>query len=230
MIAHAVDVDVAIVPDDTLSFAVKARNDPSRRLDMHDYSTILQISSWGVSVQKVSAGEREEIHFWCYTDFYKWSILRQNNKMALSLQIFTSGDFKQKNDFVFRSVDAQAIATAIEYYIEKFMGRMHLRREVDELDDDGNLRKTPSPKNAGAGNGASGAGGNGAGGVSQQKPVPPAAAEPPKPPVNLMDDLLDNGDVMGGSNAMGGGMGTQHEPAKNVTPKASSISLSFFLF
>ena len=132
MMARAVDLDVAMVPDDTLSFSVKARTDPSRRLELHDYSTSLTISAWGVSVQKLSAGEREEVHFWCYTDFYKWSILRQNGKLALSLQIFTTGDFKTKADFVFRSVDAQAIATAIEYYIEKFMSRMHLRRELDE--------------------------------------------------------------------------------------------------
>jgi hypothetical protein len=122
VLAHAVDSDVAIVPDDTLSFAVKARSDPSRRLDLNDYSTTLQISAWGVSVQKVSGGEREEVHFWCYTDFYKWSILRQNGKLALSLQIFTSSDFKHKHDYVFRSLSAQAIATAIEYYIEKVGG------------------------------------------------------------------------------------------------------------
>jgi hypothetical protein len=123
LIARAVDVDVAIVPDDTLSFAVKARNDTSRKLEASDYSTLLQISAWGLSVQRVFGGEREEVYFWCYTDFYKWSILRQSGKLALSLQIFTSGDFKQKRDFIFRSVDAQAIATAIEYYIEKFMSR-----------------------------------------------------------------------------------------------------------
>ena len=132
LIARAVDVDVAIVPDDTLSFAVKARNDTSGKLEANDYSTLLQISAWGLSVQRVFGGEREEVWFWCYTDFYKWSILRQNGKLALSLQIFTSGDFKQKSDFIYRSVDSQAIATAIEYYIEKFMSRMHLRREVDE--------------------------------------------------------------------------------------------------
>jgi hypothetical protein len=67
MIARAVDTDVAIVPDDTLSFAVKARSDPSRRLEINDYSTTLQISAWGVSVQRVTGADREEIHFWCYT-------------------------------------------------------------------------------------------------------------------------------------------------------------------
>ena len=125
VVARAVDSDVAIVPDDTLSFAVKARSDPSRRLDLNDYSTTLQISAWGVSVQKLSSGEKEEVHFWCYTDFYKWSILRQNGKLALSLQIFTSSDFKHKHDFVFRSLDAQAIATAIEYYIEKVLTQLY---------------------------------------------------------------------------------------------------------
>lgn len=54
-----------------------------------------------------------------YTDFYKWSIIRQDGKLAISLNVFTSSDFKSKTDFIFRSTESQAIATAIEFYIEK---------------------------------------------------------------------------------------------------------------
>jgi hypothetical protein len=133
LIAAAVDEDVAIVPDDTLSFYVKARIDPSKRLDPNDYNTILQVSTWGVSVQKVLAGgTRAEIQFWCYTDFYKWYVMKQNYKTALSVQIFSEGNFKKKLEWVFRTPDAEKISTAIEYYIEKFMSRMHLRRELEE--------------------------------------------------------------------------------------------------
>jgi len=185
MIAGAVDTDVAIVPDDTLSFAVKARSDPSKRLDLNDYSTTLQISAWGVSVQKVTGAERDEVHFWCYTDFYKWSILRQNGKLALSLQIFTSGDFKQKADFVFRSLDAQAIATAIEYYIEKFMSRMHLRRELDEVGSDG------QPK------------------AVKQAPAAAKAAAVAEPAPDLLGDLLGGDDV-----GLGAGMAVPEVPGK----------------
>lgn len=109
-------------------------------------------------------------------DFYKWSILRQSGKLALSLQIFTSGDFKQKADFVFRSLDAQAIATAIEYYIEKFMSRMHLRRELDEVGADG------KPKAV----------------VAAKAPPSPAAAAVEAP------DLL--GDLLGDEVGIGAGM------------------------
>ena len=133
LIAAAVDEDVAIVPDDTLSFYVKARIDPSRRLDPNDYNSILQVSTWGVSVQKVMpAGTRTEIQFWCYTDFYKWYVMKQNYKTALSVQIFSEGNFKKKMEWVFRTPDAEKISTAIEYFIEKFMSRMHLRRELEE--------------------------------------------------------------------------------------------------
>jgi hypothetical protein len=88
LIASAVDEDVAIVPDDTLSFMVKARLDPSTRLDLNDYTTVLQVSTWGVSVQKImSMGTRKEIQFWCYTDFYKWyanDLLIRSNHYGVS--------------------------------------------------------------------------------------------------------------------------------------------------
>eukprot|EP00615_Pteridomonas_danica_P012023 CAMPEP_0114353490 /NCGR_PEP_ID=MMETSP0101-20121206/18704_1 /TAXON_ID=38822 ORGANISM="Pteridomonas danica, Strain PT" /NCGR_SAMPLE_ID=MMETSP0101 /ASSEMBLY_ACC=CAM_ASM_000211 /LENGTH=1247 /DNA_ID=CAMNT_0001494355 /DNA_START=20 /DNA_END=3763 /DNA_ORIENTATION=- len=133
LIAAAVDEDVAIVPDDTLSFYVKARIDPSRSLDPNDYTTILQVSTWGVSVQKMRLnGQRLEVQFWCYTDFYKWYVMKQNSKTALSVQIFSEGNFKKKLEWVFRTPDAEKISTAIEYFIEKFMSRMHLRRELEE--------------------------------------------------------------------------------------------------
>ena len=115
LIAAAVDEDVAIVPDDTLSFYVKARIDPSRRLDPNDYNTVLQVSTWGVSVQKLMPmGTRTEIQFWCYTDFYKWYVMKQNHKTALSVQIFSEGNFKKKLEWVFRTPDAEKISTAIE--------------------------------------------------------------------------------------------------------------------
>lgn len=76
LLANAVDEDVAIVPDDTMSFMVRARQDPSGKLDPYDYTTVLQISTWGVSVQMIdwSTGYRKELCFWCYTDFYKWLV------------------------------------------------------------------------------------------------------------------------------------------------------------
>ena len=64
LLSRSVDKDVAIVPDDTVTFSVKAKSDPSRRLDGSDYSTILQISAWGVSVQRNNGAERAEVFFW----------------------------------------------------------------------------------------------------------------------------------------------------------------------
>ena len=72
LIANAVDEDVAIVPDTTLNFKVKTTVDPSAQLDMKSATTVLQVSTWGVSIQKSVGGTRKEVMFWCYTDFYKW--------------------------------------------------------------------------------------------------------------------------------------------------------------
>ena len=113
--------------DDTLSFYVKARIDPSKRLDPNDYNTILQVSTWGVSVQKVGQmGTRNEIQFWCYTHFCKWHVMKQHYKTALNVQIFSEGNFKKKLEWVFRTPDAEKISTAME-----FMSRMLLRRELE---------------------------------------------------------------------------------------------------
>ena len=77
------DEDVAIVPDDTIKFSVKCRQDPTSQLETNDYSTVLEISAWGVSVQRVMQGTAREVFFWCYTDFYKWSILKQSGKVCV---------------------------------------------------------------------------------------------------------------------------------------------------
>jgi|TARA_B100000524_G_C23361288_1_gene265859 hypothetical protein len=40
--------------------------------------------------------------------------MKQNNKTALSVQIFSEGNFKKKLEWVFRTPDAEKISTAIE--------------------------------------------------------------------------------------------------------------------
>lgn len=74
---------------------------------------------------------RHRVFYWAYTDLYKWSILSQRGKIALQLTVFSSADYSQKQDFVFRTREAPKIASTIEYYIEKFMCVMHLRLEVE---------------------------------------------------------------------------------------------------
>ena len=161
----AVDEDVANVPDDFAQFVVKPRADPSHLLELNAYTTRLDVSAWGVSVVAVTPARDVEQLFWCYTDFYKWSVLNSaQGKAGILLNVFSSSDFKHKEDFVFRTADAPRLATTIEYvvcgapaaptvlyprrpaltrplslsslpryYIEKFMSRMSLRREIAVL-------------------------------------------------------------------------------------------------
>ncbi|GMI15081.1 hypothetical protein TrLO_g4140 [Triparma laevis f. longispina] len=139
LITTAVDEDVAIVPDDDLCFEVKTLKDPTDRLMKYDYSTMIKVSAWGVSVgTKNGKSEYHERFFWCYTDFYKWSVQNQFGKLTLFVSVFTNNDFSQssKQDFEFRSRQAVQLASAIEFYIEKFMSIMYLRNEGLEVEGD----------------------------------------------------------------------------------------------
>jgi len=132
VITRAIDEDVAIVPDDELIFLVKPRVDPSNKLLKNEYSTALKVSASGVSVcHAASNDELQEKFFWCYTDFFKWSILHHSGKTGLQVSVFTSTDFnvKDRQEYLFRTRDAVKLATAIEFYIEKFMAAMHLYLE-----------------------------------------------------------------------------------------------------
>ena len=81
----------------------------------------------------------------------------QFGKLTLFVSVFANNDFSQssKQDFEFRSRQAVQLASAIEFYIEKFMSIMYLRKEGlvsegggddypqyendgDEYDDQGN--------------------------------------------------------------------------------------------
>ena len=59
------------------------------------------------------------------------SILHHSGKTALQASVFTSADFdvKDRHEFLFRTRDAVKLATAVEFYIEKFMSIMHLYLE-----------------------------------------------------------------------------------------------------
>jgi hypothetical protein len=159
LIMRAVDEDVAILPDEELVFKVKPKVDPMGVLPATDYSTTLRISSHGVSVRTPdtsatgassnrttrrsslggvatlggsmgSAGPEREHYFWVYTDFYKWSLLSQAGKLALLVNVFADASFSRRNEYIFRNKEAVRLATAIEFFIEKFMSVMHLKLEA----------------------------------------------------------------------------------------------------
>ena len=160
LITRAVDEDVAILPDEDLVFKVKPKVDPMGILPATDYSTSLKVSAHGVSVctpdSSSSQGtlvpsyvagspyEREH-YFWVYTDFYKWSLISQGGKLALLVNVFADPSFSRRNEYIFRNKEAVRLATAIEYFIEKFMSVMHIRLEtVDGAFDD--VPAPPVPK------------------------------------------------------------------------------------
>lgn len=133
IITRAVDEDVAILPDEELNFKVKPKVDPSHLLNPNDYSTSLKVSANGISVCTPAPSNPSadfEHFFWAYTDFYKWSLLSQNNKLALLVNVFEDSSFQRRNEYIFRNKEAARLATAIEYFIEKFMSVMHIRLEL----------------------------------------------------------------------------------------------------
>jgi len=140
LITRAVDEDVAVLPDEELLFKVKPKVDPLGVLPSTDYSTSLKVSANGISVCTPNAssgsGDREH-YFWTYTDFYKWSLLSQSGKLALLVNVFADSSFSRRNEYIFRNKEAVRLATAIEYFIEKFMTVMHLRLELEEGAFDG---------------------------------------------------------------------------------------------
>jgi hypothetical protein len=132
ILTRAVDEDVAILPDEELVFKVKPKVDPLGVLPSTDYTTSLKVSAHGISVttpRKDVEGTEDEHYFWVYTDFYKWSLLSQNGKLALLVNVFSDASFSRRIEYVFRNKDAQRLATAIEFFIEKFMILMHMRLE-----------------------------------------------------------------------------------------------------
>jgi hypothetical protein len=135
LLTRAVDEDVAILPDEELVFKVKPKVDPLGVLPSTDYTTSLKVSAHGISVTTPNLrtdGPDVEHYFWVYTDFYKWSLLSQVGKLALLVNVFADASFSRRIEYIFRNKDAQRLATAIEFFIEKFMTLMHIRLETTE--------------------------------------------------------------------------------------------------
>jgi len=135
MLTRAVDEDVAIIPDEDIEFKVKAKVDPLGVFNAMDYSTSVMVSANAVCVVAPdppgSFNLRQQC-FWVYTDFYKWSLLSQNGKLALLVNVFSDATFSKRMEFIFRTKEAVRLATAIEFFIEKFMTAMHIQLELLE--------------------------------------------------------------------------------------------------
>lgn len=149
IITRAVDEDVAILPDEDLLFKVKPINPPNTLLPSTDYTTSLKVCSNGVSVTIPEGKDNleKEIFFWVYTDFYKWLLTAHGGKYALQVNVFTDSSFSRRDEYNFRNKEAIRLATAIEFFIEKFMSVMHIRLETMEVteqpsqNDNTNLHK-----------------------------------------------------------------------------------------
>jgi hypothetical protein len=151
MLTRAVDEDVAILPDEDLLFKVKAKVDPLAIFNPMDYSTQILVSANCVNVTSTQSIGSSNANLaltssevqerggkgkctWVYTDFYKWSLISERNKLALMVSVFSDETFKRRLEFHFRTKEAQRLATAIEFFIEKFMSVMHIMLETgDEI-------------------------------------------------------------------------------------------------
>lgn len=179
---RAVDEDVAILPDEELTFFVKPKVDPIGTLPSSDYTTVLKVSSNGVSVtcpDVSNAAIEREHYFWVYTDFYKWSLLTQGGKLALLLNVFADSTFTRRNEFIFRTKEAVRLSTAIEYFIEKFMSVMHVRLEVmdEQIEHEDNHRNQENQNEYF----------NDEDQFSQDVPPPAPSYLPPQQEVDLLD-------------------------------------------
>jgi hypothetical protein len=148
LITRAVDEDVAVLPDEELIFKVKPKVDPLSVLNPNDYSTILKVSANGIAVTSpnpISGGSDIEHYFWAYTDFFKWSLLSQAGKLALLVNVFADSTFTRRHEYIFRNKEAVRLATAIEFFIEKFMTVMHISLEATATEADYAVTATPAP-------------------------------------------------------------------------------------
>jgi hypothetical protein len=132
MLTRAVDEDVAILPDEDLLFKVKAKVDPLAIFNPMDYSTQVLVSANCVNVTSPQSEVQGKRCSWIYTDFYKWSLISERNKLALMVSVFSDETFKRRLEFHFRTKEAVRLATAIEFFIEKFMSVMHIMLEVSD--------------------------------------------------------------------------------------------------
>jgi hypothetical protein len=134
VLTRAVDEDVAILPDEELLFKVKPKIDPIGNLPTNDYTTTLFVSAHGVSVRapdmSLKDNAEKEFYFWVYTDFYKWSLVAPLGKPALMVNVFADASFSRRVEYTFRTKESSRLATAIEFYIEKFMSVMHIQLEL----------------------------------------------------------------------------------------------------
>ncbi|CAM9311695.1 unnamed protein product [Ectocarpus sp. 12 AP-2014] len=152
MISVAVDEDVAVVDDGEIMFEVKthwARHGgeygPENAGTVHLGSMGMELR-FGFSEAAAtslaalaahpkkrgssSASYADNVRFWSFTDFYKWTIvLLQDGSRALAVQCFIDDQFKKREDMLLVTPNAKRLALAIEHQVEKFMSLMHLRLE-----------------------------------------------------------------------------------------------------
>eukprot|EP00903_Cladosiphon_okamuranus_P010687 g10100.t1 len=152
MLSVAVDEDVAVVHDGEILFEVKAHwaqdgveYGPENAGTVHlgsmgmelryGYSEAVSSSLAALAGHPrkrsaASANYANNMRFWSFTDFYKWTIvLLQDGLPALAVQCFTDDLFKNKENLLLVTPQAKRLALAIEHQVEKFMAVMHLRLE-----------------------------------------------------------------------------------------------------
>eukprot|EP00603_Paraphysomonas_imperforata_P000315 CAMPEP_0114428120 /NCGR_PEP_ID=MMETSP0103-20121206/8751_1 /TAXON_ID=37642 ORGANISM="Paraphysomonas imperforata, Strain PA2" /NCGR_SAMPLE_ID=MMETSP0103 /ASSEMBLY_ACC=CAM_ASM_000201 /LENGTH=958 /DNA_ID=CAMNT_0001597305 /DNA_START=40 /DNA_END=2916 /DNA_ORIENTATION=+ len=166
MLTRAVDEDVAILPDEDLLFKVKAKVDPLAIFNPMDYNTHVMVSANCVNVSSPTSEMQGKRCSWIYTDFYKWSLISEKNKLALMISVFSDETFKRRLEFHFRTKEAVRLATAIEFFIEKFMSVMHIMLEVLEPLPEKEVEVKPASKT-------------------------PVEQAPPPPESNLLDFMSD---------------------------------------
>lgn len=134
ILAECVDEDVAVLPDDSIVFPVKAVLAPSDAFSSCKYDASLLVSALGLtllprSTEKSLNSVASQGLFCSYLDINKWELIVRNGKLEFRCSIYDSGPGSKLMDFVFRTPEAVKLSTCIEFYIEKLSCFIHIQSE-----------------------------------------------------------------------------------------------------
>jgi hypothetical protein len=137
ILARAIDEDVAIIPDDVISFSTKPIIDPlGGILPAHTYAVTLTLSAMGIALstpesQSVGGGNAiKEVGFWVYHDLCDWSVSKKNGKYLFQFSALEAGPGSKQLDFAVRTMDAPQLCTSLEFFVEKYMSYMTVCAEA----------------------------------------------------------------------------------------------------
>jgi hypothetical protein len=149
VLTQCINEDVAILPDQFVSFRTKDIVDPlGGKLLVHTgilpssaYDLELNFSALGLVISTMEMGFKKttssqamkQVGFWSYHDFIDWSVCMPDGKMAFQFSVYESGPGSKRLNFVMRTPDALQLSTCLEFFIEKYQSFTSVQAEFEYL-------------------------------------------------------------------------------------------------